>query len=447
MNIADYIKTGINEWPNWFNRILWRCNIFGPFVYGGSYRKLLERIDDVDAEKRLIDMANYAISHVPYYRNRYGNLHIGTIDDFKKHIRFIDKDEVMSHWDEFVADDTDLNTCVTGTTGGSSGKPMKILMPRSRYVHSLAFWHKEMKWYGWNYDTRAVIRNHRLKPDRDYMVNPILKEFIFDAFRMNGEYALKVWSVMKRYGIRYIHAYPSAAYQFLKYCRQLDLDTSFIKLCILTSESVTPEQRYFIKQELNIDIYSSYGHSEKLIMAGSCPASDKYHVEPAYGYCELVDREGNVIDKPGVFGELAGTTFFNKCFPLLRYRTGDYTSYADSDCTIHGNDYRLLNDIDGHWDKTLIYRSDGGYTSLTALNLHSDIFEHIDGLQYLQERIGALTVLIIPNDKYRDEDSAFLIRHYKGALGEDADIELRFVDKLIIQSNGKFQQLISKIKV
>ena len=58
-----------------------------------------------------------------------------------------------------------------------------------------------------------------------------------------------------------------------------------------------------------------------------------------------------------------------------------------------------------------------------------------------------MTVLIIPNDKYSDEDSAFLIRHYKSALGEDADIELRFVDKLVIQSNGKFQQLISKIKV
>ena len=445
MNLADYFKTGISKWPNWLNLLLLHCNIFGKYAYGTGYVKVIKHIDEADWEKQLLEMVNYAIEHVQYYRKRYGGLRVNTLAEFKEKIRFIDKKEVMEHWEEFVVDNIDWSKCVTGTTGGTSGKPMKLVIPKNRYIHSLAFWHKELKWYGWNYDTRVVIRNHKLEKGRDYMVNPILKEFIFDAFRMDADYAKRVWQIMRKHHIRYIHAYPSAVYQFLKYCTNQNLDTSFIKLCILTSEGVTDEQRHFIEKELYIPIYASYGHSEKLIMAGSCPGSEYYHIEPCYGYCELLDDNGKIISEKNKQGELVGTTFINKYFPLIRYRTGDISSYVDHHCPIHKEEYRLLSGIWGHWDKSVIYRKDGGYTSLTALNLHSEIYEHIDGLQYIQEKKGELIVLIIPNTKYTDTDTRFLKSHFESALGEDARVELKYVNKLIIQSNGKFLPLISKI--
>lgn len=445
MNIADYLKTEISKWPNWLNLLLLKCNIFGAYAYGPGYLKALKSINDTNPEKELLKMTNYAIRHVPYYRKRYGQLYINSIAEFEEKISIIDKAEVMEHWDEFVADNMDWDKCVKGTTGGTSGKPMKLLLPKNRYIHSLAFWHKELKWYGWNYDTRAVIRNHKLAAERDYMVNPILKEFIFDAFRVSADYAKIIWKTMHRYRIKYIHAYPSAAYQFLKYCINQNLDTSFIKVCFLTSEGVTTEQRYFIEKELHISIYASYGHSEKLIMAGSCPYSEYYHIESCYGYCELIDDNGKVINEANRQGELVGTTFINKYFPLIRYRTGDFSSYVDDYCSEHGREYGLLNHILGHRDKAIIYRKDGGYTSLTVLNLHSDIYEHIDGLQYIQERKGELTVLLIPNTKYTNADTLFLKSHFENALGSDAKVELRFVEKLIIEQNGKFLPLISRI--
>lgn len=366
--------------------------------------------------------------------------------EFEDKIKFIDKNEVMEHWEEFLVDDIDWNKCVTGTTGGTSGKPLKLVTPKNRYIHSLAFWHKELKWYGWNYDARAVIRNHRLSNGRNYMVNPILKEFIFDAFKMNGNYAKTVWRIMRKHSVRYIHAYPSGAYQFLKYCFNQNLDTSFIKLCILTSEGVTEEQRHFIESELHIPIYGSYGHSEKLVMAGTCPQTKHYHVEPCYGYMELVDNDNNLITDYNFQGEIVGTTFTNKYFPLIRYKTGDYTSYLECNCPTHGIRYKLVADVMGHWDKSVVYRKDGGYTSLTALNLHSELYEHLDGLQFIQEKKGELIVLLIPNKKYTERDNKCLMEHFENALGTGAKIELRFVDKLLFQENGKFLPLISKIE-
>ncbi|HIX86253.1 MAG TPA: phenylacetate--CoA ligase family protein, partial [Candidatus Parabacteroides intestinigallinarum] len=183
------------------------------------------------------------------------------------------------------------------------------------------------------------------------------------------------------------------------------------------------------------------------IMAGTCPNSNYYHIEPCYGYAELIDSNSLVIKEPNRQGELVGTTFINRYFPLIRYRTGDYSSYVDKECPKHGLAYKLLDAVLGHRDKSLIYRKDGGYTSQTALNLHSEIYEHIDGLQYIQERKGELIVLLIPNKKYTEADTRFLVSHFKNALGSDSKVELRFVDQLIFQSNGKFLPLISRVSL
>lgn len=351
----------------------------------------------------------------------------------------------MAHWDDFQADGANLLRSVTGTTGGTSGKPLKLVLPQNRYAHSMAFWHKELKWFGWNYDAQAVIRNHHLPENRNYLINPILREIIFDAFRMSAPYAKQCLHTMKLYGIKYLHAYPSAAYQFLKLCQQQNLDTSFIRLCILTSEGVTYEQRFFIENELHIKIYSSYGHSEKLIMAGNCPHSSLYHIEENYGYCELINTTGKVIKNAGETGELVGTTFINRLMPLIRYRTGDFSSYADSTCRVHGKSQRYLNGVQGRREKSLIYKADGTTTSLTALNLHGKVYEHIDGLQYVQTKQGELTVRIIRNKKFSTDDELFLLHVHQQAMGAEAKINIQYVDRLEYQPNGKFLPLISTL--
>ena len=312
----------------------------------------------------------------------------------------------------------------------------------------MIYWHKQLKWFGWSYDVKAVIRNHHLPVERDYMINPIMKEVIFDAFRMDANYARIVWKIMKSFQIRYIHAYPSGAYQFLKMCKRQNLDTSFMKVCFLASEGVTDEQRNFISDELGIKIYSFYGHSEKLIMAGNCPESTFYHIEATYGYCELVDKMGHVIQNSGVWGEMVGTTFINRYFPLIRYRTGDYSKYAlNTRCPIHDTQYKLLDGVSGRWDKSLIYKLDGTTTSITALNLHSSFYEHIDGIQYIQEQIGFLRVLLIRNAHYTDDDEAYLLQHVGVAMGDEKVVKIEYVDKLRFLPNGKFLPLVSSLNL
>lgn len=439
INIAEYIKNQLPLWPNWINAILLRCNVFGGLVYGKSYQYYRKTIDKIDPTKKLLDMVNYAIKNVPYYREKYGNLKIHSIEDFETKIGFIDKDEVMSNWDKFIADNADLSKCITGTTGGTSGKALKLIIPKNRYSIDRAFTHKQLHKFGWNYNTFAVIRNNKLDDDKDYIINPIMKLVIFDAFRLSEEYARTICKTMKKYHIHCIHAYPSALFQFCKLCKKVDLDLSFIKLCRLTSEQITEEELHFFKHNFNFKLSYSYGHSERLILAGNTPFTDNYLVEENYGYLELVNND-KVIKSTDTLGEMVGTSFNNRYFPLIRYKTGDYTTY----CSM--GQQRMLGKIQGRWQNSLIYCADGRKISTASLNLHNQIYEKIDGLQYLQEKKGELNILIVKGKTYDDCTEQEILSFYKKCLGNDTDINIKYVDKLTLKPNGKFVLLISNIK-
>ena len=439
MRIADYLKTGILGWPNWINLILLRLNVFGPLAYGPSYMKFKRHINEINAEEALINMVNNAIAHVPYYREKYGNLKIRSKKDFEEKIGFIDKDEVLQHWESFIVDGIDRSLVKEETTGGTSGKPLKLLIPQNRYIFSLAYWHKEIEQYGWKYNARGVIRNHHLPEGRVFQINPILKEFIFDPFRMNDVYAKEVWKTLKKYNIHYMHCYPSAMFQFCKLCYNQNLNLDIIKVCFLASEEVTEEQRFFIENKLGIKIYSFYGHSEKLIFAGSTPDDQHYKIENSYGLCELV-QGSSIVKEPGVVGEMVGTTLHNPYFPLIRYRTGDYAEYVCS------KDGLRLGNVSGRWDKSQIIKKDGSKISTASINLHSSLYEHIDGIQYIQEIEGYIKVLIIKNNKFSDQDEKELLQHLGCAMGGKEFVEICYVDKLVRLSNGKFLPLIQKIQ-
>ncbi len=441
MGLADYIKNKVPYWPNSITEILLKLNCFGGMCYGFAYMAYPKRVVASTPDEKLISMVNYAIEKVPYYRKRYGSLRIKSRKEFEDKIGFIDKDEVMAHWNEFVADDADMSKCYEETTGGTSGKPMKFLSPKNRYVREMYFWHKLLKRFGWNYDTVGVIRNHRIGKGRDYMVNPIMKHVIFDGFRTDDEYYRNVWSVIRRKKIKYLYCYPAAAYSFLKFCFREGLDTSFIKACFLTSETVTEYQRSFIQDTLGIDIVSSYGHSEKLCLAGTVPDHLLlYNIEEEYGLTELIEESGTVITQKNQLGEIVGTTFSNYYFPLIRYRTGDYSSYSDISPAC-----RLLGSIQGRWNKSQIIKNDGSTVSVTALNLHGDFNDKIRGLQYIQTRKGYLTALIIRDKGYGDAEHRFFLEHIANAMGGDEYVEIQYVDKLVYQPNGKFLPFITYV--
>lgn len=427
-----------------------KCNLIYPSILGVEYwryknKRIKNNFYRFNSENEVAQVINNAILEIPYYKKKYSHLKINSLVDFLTDINFIDKDIVMNKWEDFQLPGNHQMKIVTGTTGGTSGKPLKLVLPKNRYVFELATMYTMWENIGWHGQTRAVIRNAHLKENQSFKVNILKKEVIFDGFRTSKEYYYTVYNTLKKYKIQYIHAYPSSAYQFSIFLKNEKLDVSFIKGFFCGSEALLPEQKEIIQNQLGLKIYHWYGHSEKLVLGGYCKHSDLIHIEPTYGYFELIDEKGNQINEVGKVGEIVGTTLHNPYMPLIRYKTGDYAEFAGDYCPHCKRHLPLLKKVYGRWDKNKIYRIDDSFITTTALNLHSDLYNKIDGLQYFQKEKGKLIVFIVKGANFSETDYNILKKHYEVTFGQENEIEIKFVKSLEKLPNGKFVNLISQI--
>ncbi len=424
-------------------------NVFPGLVYGRKYMKykrqrLSVNYQQFDNVPEALEIINQALKTVPYYKQ---NKPVSTIDEFRSKWSFIDKELVMKDINQFISTVINTKDFIKGTTGGTSGKPLQLIIPKNRHVFELATMHTMWQTTGWNYHPRAVIRNHKLPASKKYFINPVSKEYIFDGFRTDDDYYSIIYNTIRKKKIRFVHAYPSSAYQFCTYIKNKKLDPSVIKAFFSGSENIFDFQADLIENQLGIRFYNWYGHSEKLILGGYCPGTRNYHLEPTYGFFELVDEKGNLINTPGQTGEIVGTTLHNNGMPLIRYRTGDYAEFVGNYCPHCGRHLPVIKNIAGRWSGEKIYNLDGTFVTTTALNLHNEIYEVINGLQYIQNEKGKLEILIIKSEKYTPNHESEILEHFRSKLKPDAEIYIKYVDKIIKQSNGKFLLLISKINL
>ena len=445
MNIKKVIVNSFLFFPNWFNNILLSLNHGANKIYGNKYTKYKEILNlhkfNYNNSSKLISLVNYAIKNVPFYQHYK---QISTIDEILS-IDFIDKNIVAENFNKLQDVNIKEENYDLVTTGGTTGKPLRMLQHKSRYIKERATLHWIWEKIGFNHHVRAVLRNHKLKPHQIYKTNPITKEIVFDGFRLSDEYYSKVYKIIKNKKIQFLHAYPSNAYSFLKFIYNNKLDYSFLKGVISSSENVLAYQKDLVEKKMGIDFLTFYGHSEKLVLAWYCKHCKCSHVEPSYGYFELINDKGDIITKVGEVGEIVGTTLNNKGFPLIRYRTDDYAELVGFRCEYENRDIISIKNIRGRWTGSYIFSGDGSKTNPTALNLHDYLYLYIDGIQYVQERKGKLIVLIIKGKNFNDGIEKRLHNHYIERL-KNTEVTFKFVTKLVKQPNGKFLDLISKVK-
>lgn len=441
MGIADFVKNKLQLAPNWLTLPLLSLNNLGDRVYGSRTRDFKRAIPSIDPERRLLDIVNYAIKHVPYYRERYSGLKINTVEDFREKIGFIDKAEVVDNFADFISDQASAIPHVALSTSGTSGKPLKMLMPSDRYVTEMAFLGKILEHSGWDYGIKVAIRKRQLPNGKDFIVNPVTKEIIFDGYRTDRKYLTRMIDVMKRHGADTLYGFPSTITQILHLFTRYGLDTDFIKRAILTSEAVSPSHFHFIEDKLGIKIVTFYGHTEKLILMEQL---DRHTlaIEPGYGFAEIIGADNNPV-KPGEEGELVGTTFYNRVMPLIRYRTGDYATPTGKTIDIDGITKPTVSSISGRREKSIIYRHDGSYTTANAFEIHDEREMSFEAIQYIQEKRGYLKVLVVKGAHYNPGDEEYMSRHYGHAMLGREYVTIEYVDKLITQPNGKTLTVIN----
>lgn len=410
-----------------------------------------DKLEEYQLEQ-LDKLLNHAYENVPYYTRVFDErgLKPKDIQDFKdlQQLPFLTKDIVRENLNDLCAKNYSKNQFQHVTTGGSSGTPLELYLQRGvTDAKEWAFMKTQWDRVGYRFrDKCAIFRGYRVPvSENTFWKSQLLGRWmLFSSYDINDHNIASYVQKLKAYKPKFIQAYPSAISLLAKNLKENDVSNlPKIKAILCGSENLFPVQRKYLEDTFNTRVYSWYGQTEKVILAGECEVNNHYHIFPEYGITELIDEAGNTI-KEGT-GEIVGTGFNNYAMPLIRYKTADVGTLSNKKCEC-GREYPLLQRVEGRIQEMVITNNN---TSMVLNPLffgqHMNAYSNIKEFQVIQEKKGELILNIVKSEKYSSIDEQEIANIIKSVSNNQFYVIFNYVDLIPKTESGKHKFLIQKI--
>ena len=405
--------------------------------------------------QQLGKLLNHAYENVPYYRRVFDErgLKPKDIQDFKdlEKLPFLTKKIVRDNLNDLKARNYPAKKFEYVTTGGSTGIPLGLYYEKgvSRAIEE-AFMKTQWDRVGYHFRDKCVIlRGNVVKSaDRGKFWEKTLfgRWLILSSYHMTDKNLPKYIEKIKEFKPKFIQAYPSAITILARFMRENNIEPFTTARAILCgSENLYPWQRELLEEVFQCRVYSWYGHVEMAVLAGACEKSTYYHIFPEYGIIELIGKDGKPVSGEDEMGEIVATGLNNFIYPLIRYRTMDLAMPSNGQCEC-GRNYPLLKRVEGRLQELIITET-GRLISMTAINMHSDVFDNVEQFQFLQEKEGEVIFNIVKKDTYTERDTEYIRKELLKKMGEDMKLEIHFADHIPRTQRGKYRFLIQKLPI
>ncbi len=425
-------------------------------LFGSTYReqrKLIAR-SRVDPSftrewqtRRLRELLTRAVRRAPYYARLARELGLSEADLASFEVEDLARFPVLTRAQlgappaQFTTEP--LSRLDVVTTGGSSGAPLVFYLDRSRSPKEWAFVLDAWSGIGFSArEVRAVFRGvHLRNVDRSpWEYNSALRELRLSPFHLTDEWMARYCGLMLRYGVTFLHGYPSALAMFAAYVlRSGRADVAGrIRGVIAISERLFAHQRELIGHAFGgAAITSTYALGERVAFGSGVAGSAEVHrMEPLHGITELVDERGRPIERPGEEGRIVSTGILIGGTAFVRYDTGDLACLVEAPSA--GNGYRLsVSGIRGRRAQEFLVGSDGQLISMTAINIHSPAYAKMRAFQFLQTVPGRAVLKVIPAAGCTLEDIRPFVREISRKIGRSMSFEIEFVDAIESSIRGK----------
>jgi phenylacetate-CoA ligase len=194
------------------------------------------------------------------------------------------------------------------------------------------------------------------------------------------------------------------------------------------SEKLTAESQQYLEQFFGSRVCHWYGHSERVVLAAQGRTSNHLHFWPTYGFVEFGEANADG------HREIIGTSFHNHVMPLIRYRTGDLAKMTNAVVSeVVGRDYEFL------------ISATGRRISLTAINMHDDIFDGLLAVQFFQEHPGEVECRFQPGSQWQSGRAESMRAGLLKKLGDDFTLTLLEVKEVEKTSAGKHKWLVRNV--
>ncbi len=375
----------------------------------------------------------YSYRNVPYYTELFDKISFDPLKftEFNQieKIPFLTREIITEKFDKLISTNRVKNGYYIGTTGGSSGIPLKFYLDYDSIYKENAFIYFYRKRLGYNFNDRMATFRNLGDGNKFWSYNPMQNELIFSNTKLSkvtlSEYVRKINEIKPKY----LNGYLSSIWYFAKLIKEFNADLNFnLKGIFLISENIDSEQRDFIEQFFNVKALAFYGHSERVVIAEETEPY-KYSFDPYYGYTEKIPN------KDGEYS-IVGTGFLNKTMPFIRYKTDDICIREDQFYRIEGKRQSNIG----------LYGKNNEFLTGTGFILGIQVFKNIITYQFVQKEKGKADMYIVVNKDFHEEELKSIKKEIDFQTNSIIDIDIKVVDNLVFTERGKFQKYISYVE-
>ncbi|GAB4334210.1 MAG: AMP-binding protein [Calditrichia bacterium] len=443
-----------------FSQKLYKYGVILPifFLRGENYPACLKQAeafqwwpeDDQKSwqNKKLKNLLKVAREQVPFYQERYQALGAAlsdfSIEDITR-LPFVTKADLKARHGDLINPHFKGRVTVK-TTGGSTGQAVTVHKNRSATAWEQAANWRGFRWAGLDLGAKQArfwgvpfSQKDRL---RTKLIDWAAHRLRLSAFSFSEADLERYLEELNRFKPDYFYGYVSMLNQFAEFLERRNLRLNFSpKAVITTSEVLTAVHRERFERVFRTRVFVEYGCGEIGTIAHECEEGS-LHVNADNVILEILNEDRHC--RQGELGEIVVTELNNVAMPLIRYRMGDFASFAKENCPC-GRTLPVIENIAGRaYD--LVYNREG---KLFHGEFFMYIFEQVkqknlgvNAFQVIQEDTEHFTIKIQPGPNYGPETEKLITRLIHEGYGDYAQIRFQMVEKIEREKSGKMRLIV-----
>lgn len=304
-------------------------------------------------QERALAIARHAFEQSPFFRDLYRDAGLSA-NDFRdpavlEFLPFAQKAAVRENFESIRTSEATPENSTQAATGGSTGRPTKVLHDKRAMQHLLAY--RSHSWWGVHPgDNRAmVLRLDFPKAAWRKRLGNIatwpMTSIELDANQMGKAEIATFFDRWARVRPVLLGGYVGAILELARVAQQEGRTFEPPTAVVTGASPISAAEKAFLSEVFRAPAYDNYQSVEVPLIAAECEQANGQHVFSDARWVEILDDEGRPV-APGETGTLAVTDLRNRLFPLVRYLIGDRSSWKTEPCPC-GRPFPRLNPIAG----------------------------------------------------------------------------------------------------
>ena len=395
--------------------------------------------------KKLRTLIRHAYDNVPYYHRIFSQRgitpeSIKTKDDLEK-IPVLTKDDIRKNLPDLIAGNIRTSDMIESHSSGSTGEPLKYYIDKRSYSAGWAQTFRCWSWAGFQLGDPYVKislnpRTSMVKKIQDRLLQT---KYVY-AMGITDTTIAQEMEKIREFNPKIIRNYASHMYTMAKLMEKNDIQYQGATVTT-TGSMLFPQYRKVIEKQFDCKVFDAYG-GESTAVSFECEEHNGYHISDEDVIVEFLKEGEHVI--PDERGRIVFTNLDNFAMPVIRYDIKDIGTYSDEPCPC-GRGLSLMTSVEGR-DSDIIMTPSGDFIVVEFFVILFEYMAGVDQFQVIQDSIDHLTIKIIKNEQFTDNELQHIRNEIRKRAGPDVRLTIEFVHDIPLYGReGKRRLVLSNV--